>query len=99
MTLEGGTEWESLFNGLSQTKPVVWTSAGQPIDFDSGAAKFEDLLRNTLFRCVQSGKLVAWLSRQEEDIRFIGLPSVLSDMFLGTGMRLQRRNIIRAEDI
>lgn len=94
--LEGGCKWQLLFDRVQQSDFVVWTSAGRPVDPTGGIGEFETLMRDTLFRCVQTGKLVDWLRQSDEEVYCVGLPSVISDMFLGSGLRMGRNSIVGA---
>jgi hypothetical protein len=92
--LEGGEKWRRLFERVQQSDFVVWTSAGRPVDPTGRIDDFETLMRDTLFRCVQTGKLVDWLRKSDDEIYCVGLPSVISDMFLGSGLRMRRDSIV-----
>jgi hypothetical protein len=96
-TIQGGPQWQSLFEKVKRSKQAVWTSAGRSINPDGGIDEFEGVMRDTLFRCVQTGLLVDNLRKNDDAIRCVGLPSVISDMFLGTGIRLRRNTIIGHE--
>ena len=96
---DGDPSWSVLCNGLARTPLRLFTSAGEYFDPADGADELERLVRATFFKTVQSGQMTRTLQESGEQRMFIGLPSVLLDMFVGTGLRPRRNEIVGPQHI
>lgn len=92
--LDRDGSWRVLHAAMARAPFETLTSAGRSFQPGDGASGLEELVRSTLFDPVQSGRFSENLRARAEPRLFIGLPSVLFDMFVGTGLRPRRAEIV-----
>lgn len=94
MECDDDARWPEMRQAIADLRVPLGSSAGEWLGPADDHRAMQRLLRRTMFAPVQNQRLVEIMRARDEDYVFVGHSAAVAEMFLGTGYRPKKSEIV-----